>query len=235
MFDALKQGYLLATQAVLDGIDRAPGVDGETKTRVKFFAKQFCDAMSPTNFAFLNPGRDRRDDQYRRRELQKGAQNVLEDLRENAGRPALVDKAAFTVGKNVATTEGAVVFRNELIELIQYKPTTKTVYARPLLIVPAVDQQILHLRLAAQEQHRQVRARQRHRGLRRLVAQSRRLARAPRFDDYLELGPLAAAQATPQHHRLPCRQSDRLLHRRHVDVDGAGVSRARPIRRSSAR
>jgi polyhydroxyalkanoate synthase len=134
-FDALKQGYLLSTKAMLDGID-ASAADPETKARVKFFAKQFCDAMSPTNFAFLNPAVIEETIKTGGQNLQRGAQNVLEDIRENDGRPALVDKKAFEVGRNVATTPGAVVFRNELIELIEYAPTTETVYARPLVIVP---------------------------------------------------------------------------------------------------
>ena len=136
VFDALKQGYLLATKAVLDGIDAAPGVDAETRQRVRFFAKQFCDAMSPTNFAFLNPAVIEETVRTQGQNLQRGAENLLEDLRENEGRPALVDKGAFEVGKNVATSRGAVVFRNELMELIQYEPSTPQVYARPLVIVP---------------------------------------------------------------------------------------------------
>ena len=134
-FDALKQGYLLATKAMLDGID-ASDADDETKARVKFFAKQFCDAFSPTNFAFLNPAVIEETLKTGGQNLQRGAQNVLEDLRDNDGRPALVDKKAFEVGRNVATTPGNVIYRNDLIELIEYTPTTETVYTRPLVIVP---------------------------------------------------------------------------------------------------
>jgi polyhydroxyalkanoate synthase len=136
VFDAMKQGYLLATQSILDGIDRAPDVDPQTRARVKYFAKQFCDAMSPTNFPWLNPAVIEETLRTGGKNLQKGVENALEDERENHGRPALVDKSAFHVGKNVATSKGEVVFRNELIELIQYAPTTETVYARPLVIVP---------------------------------------------------------------------------------------------------
>ncbi len=136
MFDALKHGYLLATQAVLDGIERTPDVDEATKARVKFFAKQFCDAMSPTNFAFLNPAVIEETIRTGGKNLEHGVRNVFDDMRDNAGRPALVDKAAFVVGKNVAASAGAVVFRNELIEVLQYTPTTEKVYERPLLIVP---------------------------------------------------------------------------------------------------
>jgi polyhydroxyalkanoate synthase len=136
MFAAMQQGYLLATKALLDGVDRAPEVDPTTKERVKYFAKQVCDAMSPTNFAALNPAVIEETLKTGGANLQRGVQNVLEDARDNRGRPALVDKKAFEVGKNVATTEGTVVFRNELIEVIQYTPSTETVYARPLVIIP---------------------------------------------------------------------------------------------------
>jgi polyhydroxyalkanoate synthase len=135
VFAAIKEGYLLATKAMLDGIDAAE-IDPDTKARVKFFAKQFCDMMSPTNFAFLNPAVLEETMKTGGENLQRGAQNVLEDIRDNQGRPALVDKKAFTVGKNVATTPGAVVYRNELIELIEYNATTETVYQKPLVIVP---------------------------------------------------------------------------------------------------
>jgi polyhydroxyalkanoate synthase len=135
VFEAIKEGYLLACKAMLDGIEAAE-IDSDTKARVKFFAKQFCDMLSPTNFAFLNPAVIEETMKTGGENLQRGAQNVLEDLRENQGRPALVDKKAFTVGKNVATTPGAVVYRNELIELIEYNATTETVYEKPLIIVP---------------------------------------------------------------------------------------------------
>ncbi len=136
VFDALKQGYLLATKAVLDGIDTAPDVDLQTRDRVRFFAKQFCDAMSPTNFAFLNPAVIEETVRSGGENLRRGMEHVAEDMRNNEGRPALVDKAAFSVGDNVATTPGEVVYRNELIELIQYTPTTSRVHVRPLVIVP---------------------------------------------------------------------------------------------------
>jgi polyhydroxyalkanoate synthase len=136
VFDALKQGYLLATKAVLDGIEAAPDVDDQTRDRVRFFAKQFCDAMSPTNFAFLNPAVIEETVRSGGDNLRRGMANIADDLQHNEGRPALVDKSAFTVGKNVATSPGEVVYRNELIELIQYTPSTPRVYARPLVIVP---------------------------------------------------------------------------------------------------
>ncbi len=135
-FDALKQGYLLATKAVLDSIDQAEGIDETTRRRVKFFAKQFCDAMSPTNVPWFNPEVLEETVRSGGANFRRGLENMAEDQRANAGRPALVDESAFSVGKNVATTPGKVVFRNELIELIQYAPTQAQIYARPLVIVP---------------------------------------------------------------------------------------------------
>jgi polyhydroxyalkanoate synthase len=136
-FDALKQGYLLATKTLLETIDKAPDIDDETRLRVRFFAKQFCDAMSPTNIAFLNPAVIEETFRTGGANLVRGAQNVIEDRENNAGRAALVDKSAFELGKNVAVSKGNVVFRNELIELIEYAPSTERVYERPILLIPA--------------------------------------------------------------------------------------------------
>ena len=135
-FDALKQGYLLATKAVMQSIDEAEGIDEDTKRRVKFFAKQFCDAMSPTNVPWFNPDVLEETMRSGGANFRRGLEHLHEDARENAGRPALVDQRAFTVGVNVATTPGKIVYRNELIELIQYAPTQSEVYARPLIVVP---------------------------------------------------------------------------------------------------
>jgi len=194
IFDALKQGYLLATQGILDGIDRAPDVDPQTRVRVKYFAKQFCDAMSPTNFPWLNPAVIEETLRTGGLNLQKGLRNALEDERENNGRPALVDKSAFEVGKNVATSRGAVVFRNELIELIQYAPTTETVFARPLLIVPPWINKFYILDLQPANSLIKFAT---DSGLQTFVISWRNpdasLARMT-FRDYLELGPLTAAR-----------------------------------------
>jgi polyhydroxyalkanoate synthase len=196
VFDALKQGYLLATKAMLDGIDRAEGIDAETKARVKFFAKQFCDAMSPTNVPFLNPAVIEETLRTGGANLQRGAQNVAEDLAENNGRPALVDKTAFTVGENVATTKGAVVYRNDLIELIQYAPTTETVFARPLVITPPSINKfyILDLQPANSLIKFALDA-----GLQTFVVSWRNpdasYARVG-WEDYIELGPLTAARVS---------------------------------------
>lgn len=136
-FDALKQGYLLATKTLLESIDNAPDIDEETRLRVRFFAKQFCAAMSPTNFLFTNPAVIEETFRTGGANLVRGAENLLEDKEKNAGRAALVDKSAFALGKNIALSKGDVVFRNDLIELIEYAPSTENRYERPFLFIPA--------------------------------------------------------------------------------------------------
>ena len=197
-FDALKQGYLLATKAVLDSIDATPDVDVETKERIKFFAKQFCDAMSPTNFAFLNPAVLEETLRTGGANFQKGAQNFMDDLRDNEGRPALVDKSAFAVGRNVAASKGEVVYRNELIELIQYTPTTETVYARPLVIVPPWINKFYVLDLQPANSFIKFAT---DGGLTTFVISWRNPDASMRdlgFAEYLELGPLAAVRAAAE-------------------------------------
>jgi len=133
--DTLKQAYLLVTQAFLTAIDEAD-VDERTKRRAKFFAKQFCDMMSPSNMAFLNPDVIEETLRSGGENLVRGWKNAAEDLTNNEGRVALVDTEAFEVGKNVGTTKGKVVFRNDMMELIQYDATTEKVRERPLIVAP---------------------------------------------------------------------------------------------------
>ena len=216
-FDALKQGYLLASQAMLDGIDRAEGIDPETKARVKFFAKQFCDAMSPTNVAFLNPAVIEETLRTGGANLQRGAQNAIEDLQDNNGRPALVDKKAFAVGKNVATTPGQVVYRNDLIELIQYAPTTETVFARPLVITPPSINKYYILDLQPANSLIKFSLDCRRPNVRRVLAQPRRILRARRLGRLHRTRTAERCARRRRHHRQPRRQRDRLLHRRYDD------------------
>ncbi len=133
---ALKQAYLIASQTVISSIGETQGLDCKTVRRAKFFARQFADAMSPSNFAFFNPAVIEETMRTGGQNLVNGMQNLLQDLTENEGRVALVDKSAFQIGRNLALSAGKVVYRNELAELIQYAPSTKTAYAFPVVIVP---------------------------------------------------------------------------------------------------
>ena len=134
--DALKQAYLIATETTMSMLSGVSNVDPATVRRAQFFAKQFTDAISPSNFAWVNPVVVQETIRTGGQNLVRGMQNLLQDITENEGRVALVDTSAFEVGKNIATSEGTVVFRNELIELIQYAPRTETVHTTPLVIIP---------------------------------------------------------------------------------------------------
>ena len=106
------------------------------RERARFVAQLVTDALAPSNFLLGNPSALKKAIETRGESLAAGFRNFVDDLRNNDGMPAQVDKRAFKVGENLATTEGAVVFRHPILELIQYKPLTPSVQARPVFIVP---------------------------------------------------------------------------------------------------
>ncbi|MES2538291.1 MAG: class I poly(R)-hydroxyalkanoic acid synthase [Pseudomonadota bacterium] len=116
--------------AMVDAVKATPKV----KQKIRFSLQQTVDAMSPANFLVTNPEAQKKIVETKGESLAKGVVNMLADMKK--GRISQTDESAFEVGKNVATTEGAVVYENALFQLIQYKPLTKTVYQRPLLMVP---------------------------------------------------------------------------------------------------
>ncbi len=135
VYDYLKQAYLLAARQLQDFVAAAP-VDDATRAQVDFASRQMMNALAPTNFPHTNPQVARRTIESGGLNLMTGLSNLLEDVGKGQG---LVGRRApndFELGVNVAATPGAVVFRNDLMELIQYAPTTDTVYRRPLLFVP---------------------------------------------------------------------------------------------------
>src|SRR5258705_12583927 len=132
-YDLLKQTYLLGSRQLHEFVDRAQ-VDDKTKLQLRFYARQFIDAMSPSNFPATNPEVIRTAIRTRSGSLVAGMQNLIEDLQK--GRITRVDESAFEVGRNLAVTPGSVVFENELIQLIQYAPQTGEIEKTPLLIVP---------------------------------------------------------------------------------------------------
>jgi polyhydroxyalkanoate synthase len=135
VYDYLKQAYLLAARQLQDFVAAAP-VDDVTRAQVDFASRQMMNALAPSNFAHTNPQVARRTIESGGLNLMTGLSNLLEDVGKGQG---LVSRRApndFELGVNVAATPGAVVFKNDLMELIQYAPTTDTVYRRPLLFVP---------------------------------------------------------------------------------------------------
>lgn len=138
VFDFIKQSYLLTSRWTQDLVGHTEGLDEKTQQKVDFYTRQFIDAMAPTNFLMTNPEVLRVTMETHGDNLVHGLQNLLEDLERGKGKLSIrmTDPDAFEVGKNIATTPGKVVFQNDLMQLIQYAPTTDTVYRRPLLIVP---------------------------------------------------------------------------------------------------
>jgi polyhydroxyalkanoate synthase len=138
VFDFIKQSYLLTSNWMQETVAKVDGkLDPKSKKRIEFYTKQFADAIAPTNFVFTNPEVLRTTLQSNGENLVKGLDNLLEDLERGQGQLSIRQSAdAFRIGENIATAPGKVVFRNELIELLQFDPTTEKVHERPLLIFP---------------------------------------------------------------------------------------------------
>ncbi|MDH3227055.1 MAG: poly-beta-hydroxybutyrate polymerase, partial [Thermoleophilia bacterium] len=132
---ALLQNYLLSGRFVNDVIDSVD-VDEATGQRLGFMADAVMDALAPSNSPVLNPAVSKKAIDTGGASLLRGLRNFMDDLANNDGMPRQVPADAFTVGEDLAVTEGKVVFRNELMELIQYSPRTETVYETPLLLSP---------------------------------------------------------------------------------------------------
>ena len=138
VFDYIKQSYLLTAKWMQRTVEQVEGLDDKTKRKVDFYTRQFADAMAPSNFVMTNPEVLRETIESGGENLLKGLENLLEDLERGKGKLSIkmTDPEAFKVGENVATTPGKVVFQNDLMQLIQYTPTTESALRRPLLIVP---------------------------------------------------------------------------------------------------
>ncbi|HEX4735971.1 MAG TPA: alpha/beta fold hydrolase [Allosphingosinicella sp.] len=136
VFDYLKQAYLLTAQRAQELVEGAEGLDEGTRTRVDFFTQQLLNALSPANYAFTNPEAIRRAIETGSISLLSGLSNLLADAAEGEGLVRRRVSEDFELGVTLAATPGAVIYRNEMMELIQYAPTTKEVWKRPLLYVP---------------------------------------------------------------------------------------------------
>ncbi len=125
--------YLLNGRTLLALVEAAE-TDAKTKARLRFAVEQWMAATAPSNFLVLNAEAQKKAIETRGESIARGIQNLLHDMQQ--GHVSMTDESQFEVGRNVATTEGAVVFENELFQLIEYKPTTAKVYERPFLVVP---------------------------------------------------------------------------------------------------
>ncbi len=132
-WDLAKEGYLAITHNVQDMLYDTPGLSGKERRRAAFWWRKWLNAVAPTNFFWTNPVAIRKAAESNGESLQRGLRNMLEDLR--AGQVRMTDPNHFVVGGNLATTRGAVVFRNALLEVLHYTPTQATVHAEPVVIV----------------------------------------------------------------------------------------------------
>ncbi|MEO7058588.1 MAG: alpha/beta fold hydrolase, partial [Lapillicoccus sp.] len=135
LYFLIAQQYLLSNQLVTELLDAA-SLDVGVDEKARFAAKFLLDAMAPTNTLPGNPAAIREAFDSGGKSLVRGARNMLGDLRHNGGWPSQVDGSGFEVGVNMAATPGTVVYRSELIELIQYEPQVKRVHSVPLLFLP---------------------------------------------------------------------------------------------------
>ena len=200
VFDHLKQSYLLTAACVQSTVGNLRGLDEKDAAKLAFYTRQFVDALAPTNFLATNPAALKETAETKGENLLRGLRNVLDDLERNEGRfvPRMSDEEHFTLGETIATTPGRVVFQNELMQLIQYAPSTETVFRRPLLIVPPWINKYYVLDLRPKNSF-----------VRWAISQGytvfviswvnpdERLAKKT-FEDYLVEGPLAALDAIEQ-------------------------------------
>ncbi len=133
VFSYIKQSYLLGSGLLQNMASNAKLSETEQR-KLEFYTQQYIDAMSPTNFALTNPEVLQQALDSKGQSLIDGLQNLLGDIEK--GRISMTDESAFVLGENIATTPGAVVFQNEMFQLLQYTPTTDEVFEKPTLIVP---------------------------------------------------------------------------------------------------
>jgi polyhydroxyalkanoate synthase subunit PhaC len=197
LFDYIKQSYLISAEAILSAVSRINGLNPKTAHKVDFYTRQFVDAMSPSNFLATNPEVLQTTIETGGENLLRGLTNLLDDLERGRGQLAvtMTDLKAFRLGESVAATPGKVIFQNELMQLIQYAPSTPEVKRRPLVIVPPWINKFYVLDLRPKNSFIKWAVDQGHSVfVISWVNPDRRLAHK-RFEDYMLEGPLAALTA----------------------------------------
>ncbi|RBW57514.1 alpha/beta hydrolase [Ruegeria sp. A3M17] len=151
-FKFIRQQYQTNADAIAQAVASVDDLDVQDKQRLAFFSQQIIDMMSPTNFLATNPDALEKAVETEGRSLIQGLENLVADLEANDGEMVvkLADESAFEVGGNIATTPGDVVYRNRMMELIQYKPATETVHETPLVLFPPWINKFYILDLKAQ-------------------------------------------------------------------------------------
>ena len=137
-FNFIKQQYLINAEAIEQAVQDVEDIEPVEKRRLTYFARQIVDMMSPTNFLATNPDALERAIETDGESLVKGLENLIADLEANKGEMIvrLADESSFQIGENIATAKGEVVYRNRMMELIQYSPTTEKVRETPIILFP---------------------------------------------------------------------------------------------------
>ncbi|MBR0566241.1 class I poly(R)-hydroxyalkanoic acid synthase [Azoarcus sp. L1K30] len=192
LFDYVRQAYLVNADFLKQVADEMPISDGRAKSRIQFLTRQYIDALAPTNFAATNPEFIKTAVESKGESITQGIQNLISDLEK--GRISMTDDGAFEVGLNLAVSPGAVVFENELMQLIQYSPLTEKVAQVPLLIVPPCINKFYIMDL--QPENSLVRFTVEQGNTVFLVSWKNAGANEARkgWDDYLQEGPIAALE-----------------------------------------
>jgi polyhydroxyalkanoate synthase len=197
LFDFIKQSYLLTARWLQATVRDVSGIDEHTARKIDFYTRQFVDALAPSNFVLTNPEVLRATIESRGENLVKGLENLLGDLERGKGRVdiSMTDTAAFRIGENIAVMPGQVVYQNDLMQLIQYAPTTPAVKRRPLLLIPPWINKFYILDLRPENSFVRWAVGEGHTVfVISWVNPDARLA-AKSFEDYMFEGPLAALDA----------------------------------------
>jgi polyhydroxyalkanoate synthase len=190
IYDYLRQAYRINADYLKKATEAAPVPDGQSKDRLRFVTRQVVDAMAPSNFIATNPEFVQKALETKGESITQGLKNLIADLEK--GRISMTDESVFEVGRNLAITPGAVVYENELMQLIQYAPLTDKVAKRPFVMVPPCINKYYILDLQPENSFIRYAVEQGH----TVFLVSWRNAKAEQghftWDDYLEQGPLTA-------------------------------------------
>ncbi len=200
VFNYVKESYLVAAKSLLSTVRGVKGMDEASSRKVDFYTRQFVDALSPSNFVATNPEVLAATVELGGQNLLRGLENLLADLDRGEGRLSITmtDMKAFDLGENIATTPGKIIYQNDLMQLIQYSPSTSEVRKRPLLIVPPWINKFYVLDLQPRNSFIKWAVDQGHTlFVISWVNPDERLAEKG-FEDYLLEGPLAALNAIEQ-------------------------------------
>ncbi len=185
----IAQAYLLNARTLMQMAEAVQG-DTKTKARVRFAVQQWIDAASPSNYLALNPEAQRKALETKGESIMQGMRHLYADMQD--GNVSQTDRSVFEVGRNVATSEGSIVFENELFQLIEYKPLSEKVYARPMLFVPPCINKYYILDLQPENSFIRYTVEQGHRTF---VVSWRNVDKSlahKTWDDYIEDGPITA-------------------------------------------